>query len=199
MRILIAEDEPVSALVLMKALQSFGHEVVTASHGGEAWELFEREPVRLIVSDWIMPELDGLELCRRIRAKKGMGYTYFILLTSMATATGNFEQAMGAGVDDFLGKPLDRMAIRMRLAVAERILGFTSEISRLSGMIPMCGWCRRVRNDRDYWERVESYLSERTGQGISHGMCPECYAREMGEVGESAENVHSADFVGRVP
>src|ERR1700709_742288 len=121
MKILIAEDDPVSVKILQFTLEHYGHEVVTASDGTEAWEAFDREPVRVIVSDWMMPGLDGLELCQRVRDRPQTPHTYFILLTAAHTGPDDYSAAMDAGVDDFLTKPLDRETIRTRLRVAERI------------------------------------------------------------------------------
>jgi sigma-B regulation protein RsbU (phosphoserine phosphatase) len=181
--VLIAEDDPVSARILQVALSKFGYEPVIARHGTEAWEIFDREPVRVIVSDWMMPGLDGLALCEKVRARAQTPYTYFILLTANQTSAHNYELASAAGVDDFLTKPLDREAIRIRLHVAERILKYTAEIRQLQKMIPICVYCRKVRDEHDYWDMVESYIQKETGSRFSHGACPECYGKEMQHLG----------------
>jgi CheY-like chemotaxis protein len=178
-RILMAEDDPVSAKVLEIALTKFGYEPIIVRDGAEAWEKFDQEPVRLIVSDWMMPGLDGLDLCGKVRARAQTPYTYFILLTANHTSALNYELASAAGVDDFLTKPLDREAIRMRLRVAERILKYTTQIRQLQEMIPICVYCRKVRDEHDYWDRVESYIQKETGSRFSHGACPQCYETEM--------------------
>lgn len=174
MKILIVEDEPVAAKILRNALESFGHEVISTSNGVEAWEAFDRAPVRVIVSDWLMPNLDGLGLCQKVRERKKTPYTYFILLTSQETKPENYDLASDAGVDDFLTKPLDRAAIRMRLRVAERILHYTSEIRQLKDLIPICTYCRKLRSDDNYWQLVETYINEQTGSQFKHGVCPSC-------------------------
>src|SRR5436190_17733469 len=179
MKILIAEDDPVSVKILSFTLQHWGHEVVCAPDGSEAWKLFDAEPVRIIVSDWMMPGIDGLELCRRVRARPKTDYTYFILLTAINTGRDNLRQAMDAGIDDFLTKPLDREAILMRLRVAERILDFTTQIRQLKELIPICMYCKRVRDDRDYWQQVETYIHHQTGTNFSHGICPDCFNRQL--------------------
>ena len=96
MKILIAEDDPVSVKILQFTLEHFGHEVVTAGDGAKAWEAFDRDPVRVIVSDWMMPGLDGLELCQKVRQRVKTDYTYFILLTAINTGRDNLRQAMEA-------------------------------------------------------------------------------------------------------
>ena len=186
-RVLIAEDDLVSAKVLSALLHRLGYEVVTAADGAEAWRVFDAEPTRLIVSDWMMPQLDGLGLCEKVRARPGIPYTYFILLTANRTTPENYTLATDAGVDDFLTKPIDRDALQMRLRVAERILSFTAEIRQLKELIPICVYCRKVRDEEDYWEQVETYIQKETGSRFSHGACPECCEREMAalDLGES--------------
>jgi sigma-B regulation protein RsbU (phosphoserine phosphatase) len=178
-KILMAEDDLVSAKVLQVALSKLGYEPVLARDGAQAWEKFNQEPVRLIVSDWMMPGLDGLALCEKVRARPQTPYTYFILLTANHTSAENYALATAAGIDDFLTKPLDREAIRMRLTVAERILKYTAEIRQLRELIPMCSYCRKVRDEHDYWQRVETYIQKETGSRFSHGACPECYQKEV--------------------
>ncbi len=189
MKILIAEDDPVSVKILQFTLQHYGHEVVAAGNGTEAWELFDRDPVRVIVSDWMMPGLDGLELCQKVRERPKTDYTYFILLTAINTGRDNLRKAMDAGIDDFLSKPLDREAILMRLRVAERILEFTTQIRQLKELIPICMYCKRVRDDTNYWDQVETYIHAHTGSNFSHGICPECFDKQMGGFGRKGLNV----------
>jgi len=175
----MAEDDPISARVLQATLSKFGYEPVVARDGAEAWDKFDREPFRVIVSDWMMPGLDGLSLCQKVRAREQTLYTYFILLTATSTKAENYELASAAGVDDFLTKPLDREAIRMRLAVAERILKYTAEIRQLREMIPICVYCRKVRDEHECWDPVETYIQKQTGSRFTHAACPACYDREV--------------------
>ena len=174
MKILIAEDDPVATKILKHALESFGHEVIRTANGLEAWDAFDRDPVRIVVSDWSMPHMDGLSLCKKVRERTKTPYTYFMLLTVQETRPENYDLATEAGVDDFLTKPLDRPTLRMRLRVAERILRFTTEIRQLKDLIPICAYCRKIRNDDNYWKMVETYIGEQTGSNFTHGICPEC-------------------------
>ena len=178
----MAEDDPISARMLQATLSKFGYEPVVARDGTEAWDKFDREPFRVIVSDWMMPGLDGLSLCKKVRARARTPYTYFILLTANRTSSENYALATAAGIDDFLTKPLNREAIQMRLAVAERILKYTAEIRYLQEMIPICVYCRKVRDEHDYWDMVESYIQKETGSRFSHGACPDCYAKQVSKL-----------------
>ncbi len=177
MKILTVEDDAVARAVLRQALLKLGHEVVEAKNGAEALVLLAQEPVRLVVSDWMMPELDGLELCRALRNRVEADYVYFILLTSRDPDVDNQREAIEAGVDDFLTKPLNLQDIWMRLRVAERILRYATEVRQLEAFLPICGYCKKVRDDQNYWQQIESYINERTGTDFSHSVCPDCYQR----------------------
>jgi two-component system NtrC family sensor kinase len=121
MKILIAEDDPVARRLLQSHLERWGHEVVAARDGAEAWRLFEGDDFRLVISDWMMPELDGVDLIRRVRSCPQSGYVYAILVTARAEKE-DLVQGMEAGADDFLTKPCDREELRVRLRAGERIL-----------------------------------------------------------------------------
>ena len=176
MKVLAVEDDPVALAVLTRALRKLGHEVVAVSNGHEALALLARDPVRVVVSDWVMPEVDGLELCRRVRARLGSEYVYFILLTSQLPSEDNQREAIEAGVDDFLQKPLQVQEIWMRLRVAERIVHFATQVRQLEQFLPICGYCKKVRDDSNYWQQIESYINARTGTDFSHSICPDCYS-----------------------
>lgn len=177
LKILAAEDDPVSRAVLRQALRRLGHETVEAADGAAAWEKFSVEPVRVIVSDWVMPRLDGLDLCRRVRARMGGEYVYFILLTGSEASDDNRRAAADAGVDDFLTKPLVVAELWARLRVAERILQYTTQVRQLEELMPICTYCKKIRDDQNYWQQMESYINERTGSEFSHSICPDCYQR----------------------
>jgi CheY-like chemotaxis protein len=177
MKILAAEDDRASRAILRRQLAGLGHEVIPAASGEEAWALWRTHRPAVVVSDWRMPKLDGLELCRRLRAQGEDEYVYFILLTASGASARNRRLAAAAGVDDFLTKPADVSELWMRLRVAERILRYTRRVNRLEELMPMCSYCKKVRDDRNYWQQIESYLNERTGAEVSHSVCPECYAR----------------------
>ena len=160
--------------MLRKALQRLGHEVIEAKDGLEAWAAMEVEPVRVIVSDWMMPNVSGLELCQRLRARPGAEYVYFILITANSADSTNRNAAADAGVDDFLSKPLNIEELWMRLRVAERILRYATQVQQLEELLPICSYCKKIRDDQNYWQQMEGYINERTGSEFSHSVCPDC-------------------------
>jgi DNA-binding response OmpR family regulator len=127
MKILIADDDDITRLLLGSALRNIGHDVREASNGREAWDAWEGGEFPFIISDWMMPDLDGLEFCRRVRAERRADYTYIVLLTSRTGKT-NYLEAMSAGADDFITKPFQKDALAARVRVAERILGLHAKL-----------------------------------------------------------------------
>jgi DNA-binding response OmpR family regulator len=177
MKILVAEDDMISRKLLTTILEQMGHRVEAYEDGVAAWAAFEKEPTPIMVVDWLMPNMDGLALTRKIRARNTDDYTYIILLTANAQTEENYHAAMSAGVDDFLEKPLDRDRLWSRLRVAERILSFTKRIGRLEAILPICSYCKKIREGKEYWRQVEEYLAEQTGTTFSHSICPDCYEK----------------------
>jgi signal transduction histidine kinase len=121
MRVLIADDEPVSRRLLQSYLQKWGYAVTATQNGAEAWRSYQEAPCSILITDWMMPEVDGLELIRRIRAAHRPGYVHATLLTARAEKE-DLVEGMEAGADDFLTKPFDRDELRVRLRAAERLV-----------------------------------------------------------------------------
>ena len=184
MPILIAEDDGVSRVVLGTKLRELGHQVLEAHDGTVAWDLFRAERPRILVTDWMMPGMDGRELCQRVRSRVDLPYTYIIVLTSLS-GKGSYLDAMDAGADDFLTKPVDMDQLTARLRVAERVLALQTEVRLIKNLLPICMYCGKIRNqdaawdDQGSWQDLESYVAEKTEYKFSHGVCKECYDKHM--------------------
>jgi sigma-B regulation protein RsbU (phosphoserine phosphatase) len=188
MHVLIAEDDPISLRLTSKILNSWGYRVIESTDGESAWEKLETDPAPIVILDWRMPGLDGLSLCRRLRESERHQSTYILLLTGME-GKANLIQGLGAGADDYLEKPVDPAQLKARLNVGVRIMGLQQSlhqrlseleeallnVKELRGLLPICSYCKNIRNDENYWEKLESYLSEHTHVQLSHGICPSCY------------------------
>jgi len=191
MKILIAEDDPVSRRVLEATLSKWGYEVMSTSNGREAWEaLAAPDAPRLAILDWMMPEMDGIEVCRRARGRTEAGPLHILLLT----ARGRKEDVIAglqAGADDYVTKPFDHEELRARVQVGQRIVELQTmlasrvteleealaRVRQLRGLLPICSYCKKVRDDRNYWQQVEQYVSTHSDVQFSHGICPDCYTR----------------------
>ena len=192
MRILIADDDRMSTMMLGRTLEQWGFEVVGVHDGATAWERITGDaPPALVIIDWMMPGLDGIELCRRIRATSLPSPVYVILLT-VRTSRQDLVAGLEAGADDYLTKPFDPDELRARIHVGQRTLGLIADIRRLTGLLPICSYCKRIRSDQDYWEQVECYISERTDARFSHGVCPSCLVKVTEEFTSAAPSSSEA-------
>lgn len=183
MKILVADDDATSLMVLTMTLTKLGHAVVPASDGEAAWHQWQADCYPVLISDWVMPVLDGLSLCRRIRKTRRDHYTSIILLTSLG-GRANYLEAMNAGTDDFITKPFDEEQLSARLAVAERVLGLRQHVRQLEELLPICAYCKQIRDEQDSWHSVESYIAERSEANtkFSHGICPGCLKKVEAEI-----------------
>lgn len=191
MRILIADDDDVSRLELESLLTRHGHEVVAVSDGSDAWEILQGEdPPRLAVLDWLMEEMDGVEVCRRVRESPALQAVYLILLTSRGDKE-HIIAGLQAGANDYVTKPFDREELLARVRVGAKIVGLQTELAarvhdledalarvkQLHGLLPICSYCKCIRDDQNYWHQVETYVKTHSGVEFSHGICPCCWEK----------------------
>jgi DNA-binding response OmpR family regulator len=188
MRILIAEDDAISRRLLEASLARDGYDVVSASDGDEAWKkLHDEDAPRLAILDWMMPGTDGIEICRRLRREERPSYVYLLLVTTK-TRTEDIIQGLEAGADDYLTKPYDPQELRCRIKSGERILGLEkalaakvaeleealSHVKQLQGLLPICMFCKKIRDDSDTWHRLETYIERNSEALFSHSLCEDC-------------------------
>jgi len=178
MKILLADDSRVSRNLLRSILEDLDHEVTTAENGGEAWRIFEREPFPVVISDWEMPELEGVELCRRIRAATAdrPDSPYVMLVTGLDDLK-HFVTGMAAGADDFITKPFEPELLRCRLRVAERTLALQQQLRSLAAALPVCGACGTTAMHRASTQRLADYLAANPKLQSLLELCPACAAQ----------------------
>ncbi len=194
MNILIAEDDAVARLLLVDVLTRSGHVVEAVENGDQAWEIFQREDAPpLAILDWMMPGLDGLEVCRRARVLPKKVAAYIILLTSRDNKQ-DIVGGLAVGADDYIVKRFDSAELRARVGVGERMIALQTELAtrvdelekaldnvkKLQGLLPICSYCKKIRSDDDYWQEVETYFTEHSDTEFSHGICPHCFEKLMG-------------------
>lgn len=202
MRVLIAEDDAVTRRILEATLERLGLDVVTAHDGDAAWRALEtlkgKNAPELAVLDWMMPGLEGIDICRRLRATRGFELLYIILLTSRGDKQ-DLAEGLAAGANDYIAKPFDPGELIARVRVGERMVKLQSSLAarvaeleeaiahvqRLQGLLPICSHCKKVRNEANYWERVDSYLSSHSDLEFTHGICPDCSEEMMKQIEES--------------
>ncbi|HXG89863.1 MAG TPA: response regulator [Vicinamibacterales bacterium] len=187
--VLVADDDAVSRTVVAAMLRKGGYDVRLANDGEQAWTaLQEDQPPPLAVIDWMMPGLDGPEICRRLRTFDTPTPTYVILLTSR-DASADIVAGLRAGADDYVTKPpnedellarvnVGARVVQLQQALADRVLRLEealSNVKQLQGLLPICSYCKRIRDDKNYWQQVESYISVRSAVQFSHSYCPDCF------------------------
>ena len=210
MKILIVEDDSTSRLILRSVLKKCGYEVVEAVDGEEAWDVLRGpDAPRLVIVDWIMPGMDGLELVRRVRSMavcpdvtggEPGGRPYMIMLTSR-DKKDDVIVGLDAGADDYLTKPFDPGELRARVAVGQRMVEMEDglvlkvrelsqaldEIRTLQGILPICSFCKRIRDDQGYWNQVDAYISRHSDAQFSHSVCPECMKKHYPDLCQNEE------------
>lgn len=189
--VLVADDDAVSRTVVAAILRKGGYGVRLAADGGEAWEaLQDPAPPAIAVIDWMMPVLDGPEICRRLRSVHTSTPSYVILLTSR-DASADIVAGLDSGADDYVTKParedelLARVSVGVRVVTLQRMLAervrsleeALANVKQLQGLLPICSYCKSIRDDQNYWRRVETYISDHSDVQFSHSFCPDCYER----------------------
>jgi len=177
--------------MLEATLQKLGYVTVVAGNGAEAWTLLQDEDApRLAILDWMMPGMDGPEVCRRARAAPRTPPPYIILLTTR-DSRADVVAGLDAGADDYMAKPFDREELRARVGVGVRMVELQqsladrlrdledalARVKQLQGLLPICSYCKKIRDDRNYWNQVETYISAHSGAQFSHGICPDCFEK----------------------
>ncbi len=195
-RILIAEDHAKTREALRSLLEIKAFDVTSVATGNEAREVltsFDTPCIALV--DWEMPGASGLDVCRAVRAHKSDRYVYLIVITAR-DGEESINQAMAAGADDFIPKPCGVSELLARVRNGERTVALQRNLAiriaeleesaermrQLKRLLPICMYCKKIRDDLDYWEEIEVYIREHTGTNFSHGICPSCMANEIGEL-----------------
>ena len=193
MKVLVVDDDPSISLVLETALEAWGYEVWHAINGQEALEQLQAEdPPRLVLLDWMMPQMTGPDICRKIRETPTTNPTYIIMLTAKK-GSKNTVEGLEAGADDYLAKPFDPEELRARVRVGERMLELQSKLAervaelertledvrKLHGMLPICFYCQQMRTDKKYLQQVESYIAGQSKVEFSHNICEDCFGERV--------------------
>jgi DNA-binding response OmpR family regulator len=172
-RILAVDDTRQNLELLTKILERCGYDVALALDGSEALELAAKENPDLILMDILMPGMNGIEVCRRLKADPATHGIPVIFLTSK-TESVEILEGFEAGAVDYVTKPFRVSELLARVHVHVELRRAQHEIRTLRGILPTCSHCKKIRDEQDRWHSIESYIAERSEAEFSHGFCPDC-------------------------
>ncbi len=195
MKVLVVENDPVSQEILAGVLPKWGYEVVRAMDGVEGMDkiMLPSSP-DLVLLDWMMPRMDGLGFIRKVRSEVKDNPPYIIMLTSR-NEKKHIVTGLESGANDYITKPYDKDELRVRLDVGKRMIELQQallkkicdlesalkQINVLEGVIPICMYCKKIRDDSNYWNQIEGYIAAHSNATFTHGICPECYKKIVKE------------------
>ena len=191
MKLLIAEDDVTSQVMLKAMVTKAGYEPIVTGDGLSAYELLTKPGApKLAVLDWMMPGMDGVEVCRKVRELKSDDPAYLILLTSRNDKK-DIVNGLKAGDNDYIVKLYDVEELHVRISVGRKVVELQSllagriaelrdalaQIKTLHGILPICMYCKKIRDDKQYWQQVEQYVTNHSEAEFSHSICPDCYKK----------------------
>ena len=188
MTVLIADDNESNRKVLHSILSAEGYEIVEANNGADALAILKRatEPMVGLI-DWEMPHVQGIEVCRKIRMEETP--PFFLILVTVRDSKVDVVAGLNAGAHDYITKPFDKTELIARVSIGSRMVELQqtlrkqvdelaealSNVKQLSGLLPICSYCKKIRDDKNYWQQVDEYVSQHSEATFSHSICPECY------------------------
>jgi CheY-like chemotaxis protein len=186
--ILVVDDEPDIRLITVRVLGSAGYSVEEAETGKECIDMARKKAPDLVLLDVMLPDMDGYEVCRRIKADEALKGTYVLMFSGRKIDSDDQSEGLEIGADGYVTRPISNRELLARVQAMVRIIRAERErdrlivelqeamasIKTLKGLLPICASCKKIRNDKGYWQQVEGYLSEHADIQFSHGICPEC-------------------------
>jgi sigma-B regulation protein RsbU (phosphoserine phosphatase) len=189
MIVLVADDLDVNRKLLRTLLKAEGYDVVEANNGVDAYNMLQGTTVPMVgLIDWEMPEMEGIEVCRQTRLLQGTPPIYLILLTVRDSKQDTVAGLQG-GANDYITKPFDKTELLARVSIGKQMVQLQQtltervaelrdalvSVKQLGGLLPICSYCKKIRDDQNYWQQVEAYVGEHSHAKFSHSICPDCY------------------------
>jgi DNA-binding response OmpR family regulator len=190
-KILIVDDDPDLLFATARIIKSAGYEVLTASSAGQCMEFVKNNCPDLILLDVILADADGQAICRQIKADPGLKNIFVVLISGTKTDSAEQADGLDIGADGYIARPVTNRELLARINAMVRILKAERErdrlilqleaalakVKKLSGLLPICSGCKKIRDDNGYWNQIEQYIKEHSDAKLSHGICPECAER----------------------
>jgi CheY-like chemotaxis protein len=189
MTVLVADDHDVNRKLLRTLLSAGGYDVVEAANGNDALQFLRdaRQPIVGLI-DWEMPQIEGIEVCRQARTLNPDTPLFLILVTVRDTKQ-DVVTGLEAGANDYITKPFDKTELLARVKIGSQMVELQQtlthrvnelkdaliSVKQLSGLLPICSYCKKIRDDQNYWQQVEAYVGKHSEAKFSHSICPTCY------------------------
>ncbi len=203
--ILVVDDDPDILFATARVVRKAGYPVVEASSGGECLQKIRESKPDILLLDVLLPDAEGPDICRRIKGDADLKSIYVILISGVRTASDDQADGLDGGADGYIARPISNRELVARVRAMERILTAERERDRLivrlqdalakvktlSGMLPLCSYCKNIRDDEGYWNQIEAYIAKHSDAEFSHSICPDCAEKhfpEMDLYGPSTEN-----------
>jgi sigma-B regulation protein RsbU (phosphoserine phosphatase) len=189
MTVLVADDLDVNRKLLRTLLSAEGYDVIEASNGLDAFNALQSATAPILgLIDWEMPQMEGIEVCTKARARQGGPPIYLILLT-VRDSKQDIVAGLQGGANDYITKPFDKtellarvgigtQMVQLQQALTERVAELKDallSVKQLGGLLPICSYCKKIRDDQNYWQQVEAYVGKHSEAKFSHSICPQCY------------------------
>ncbi|MCI5119709.1 MAG: response regulator [Candidatus Electrothrix sp. AUS4] len=188
--ILVVDDQPANLKVLLSFLQEHDYRVYMVDSGQRALEVLPKIQPNLVLLDVMMPGMNGFEICKKMKEDKELAAIPVIFMTALDTV-GDKMTGFSAGAVDYIAKPFQQVEVLARINThitlrkrEKELEAALEEIKTLTGILPICSYCKQIRNDDGYWQQVEEYIAEHSEAMFSHGVCPSCYKKAMNQLKE---------------
>jgi len=200
--VLVADDLESNRRLIRASIKSEGYNIVEVTNGQEALEFLEKVTVPVVgLVDWEMPELDGLTVCKRAR-KREFSPPSFLILVTIRDSQADIIAGLQQGANDYIIKPFDYAELLARVKIGAQIVNLQqtlmdqaqelrdalNQIKILTGILPICSYCSKIRDDKNNWEKLDRYVARHSEASFSHGVCPECYREHMIPMLKEAES-----------
>lgn len=173
-KVLICDDDLTELTKIELLLKKFNYTTIATNNPHDAvFHLLSAHGPRMAILDWEMPEITGIDICKKVREQASLISVYIIMLTSK-NKPEDIEHAFESGANDFVEKPFQPIELKARLTSGFRILSLEKELKTLTGLLPICSWCKKIRLEDRAWMRIEEYIEQNSYARFTHGGCPEC-------------------------
>ena len=197
-QILIVDDDPDVLFATTRIVKSGGYPVLSATSGEECMTMVQKHKPDLILLDVVLPDAEGLSICKKIKADPDLKPPFVVLLSGVKIASDLRAEGLESGADGYIARPISNRELLARVEAMVRIMKAERErdrvieklqealarVKELSGLLPICSFCKKIRDDQGYWEEVDAYIRDHSEVIFSHSVCPACATKHYPDLFE---------------